>query len=461
MMRNRCSSAAALACATLIACASPSSAQTVEEEGDRIPGLPETSIATNFPREFADPGGVRAMLAGRGVTFALNYIGDTFQNPIGGYSRDGRYIGRLDLEIGVDLEKAMGWKGLRFFANGYQIHGQSITAMNLGALMPVSFIEALPSTRLFEIYFEQKLLEDRLSFRIGQLSADSEFIISESGAAFLNASFGWPSIAGINLPDGGPSYPMASPGTRIAFDPNDTIGFLVGVFSGDPAGDCPDNELPQECNPNGLLFPMTLPLFIAETTIKYGQGEDELAGKLKFGAYRYFGDFVPTAVGNNGLPIGLVGIPGQSAEKDYGYYAILDQMIYRVPGAQDQRGITVFGSYIYAPPEGNLIQHYFEAGITLHGLFDERPNDTFGIGFVYTGVSSQLIEFYKEIGYPVIPSFEGVLEVSYTAEIMKGLYLQPDFQYFWNPGGHTSDPVDPYVTIPNAAVFGLRTTVNY
>lgn len=451
----------AVAVALASVCFSPVWAQTIEEESDRVPGLPEPSIAVNFPRWFGDPAGVRTMLAGRGITYAVNYIGDVLGNPVGGYAQGTQYIGRLDVEVGVDLEKAAGLKGLRFFANGYQIHGQSITAANLGVLMPASFIEALPSTRLFEIYLEQKLLDNHMSLRVGQLSADSEFIISEAGAAFLNGSFGWPSITGINLPDGGPSYPMAAPGARLAFTPNDSIGFLFGLFSGDPAGDCPDDEVPQDCNPNGLLFPFTAPLFIAETSIKYNQGEGELAGKLKLGTYRYFGTFVPQAVGNNGLPIGLFSPTGSVADKDYGFYALLDQMIYRVPGSIEQRGVTLFGSYIVAPPEGNLIQHYFEAGVTAHGLFDDRPRDTLGVGFIYTGVSSRVVDFYREIGDPVVPSFEGVLEVSYTAEIMQGLYVQPDFQYFWNPGGHTNDPVDPLKAIPNAAVFGLRTTISY
>ena len=71
-----------------------------------------------------------------------------------------------------------------------------------------------------------------------------------------------------------------------------------------------------------------------------------------------------------------------------------------------------------------------------------------GIGFAYIGVSSQIIDYSKEQGFPVIPSFEGMLEVSYTAQIMQGLTLQPDFQYFWNPGGHSGDPDDPDVADP-------------
>ena len=154
-------------------------------------------------------------------------------------------------------------------------------------------------------------------------------------------------------------------------------------------------------------------------------------------------------------------MPDLPADKNYGYYAIWDQMIYRVPGKGDPRGITLFGTYIWAPPEGNLIQHYFEAGATINGMLDARPADIFSIGFAYTGVSSQVIDYYKDAGFPVIPSFEGLFEASYTAEIMKGFYLQPDFQYFWNPGGNSGDPEDPTIRIPNAAVLGLRTTINY
>jgi porin len=452
----------ALAATLLASCLCPAAlAQTVDQEGDRTPGIPETSIAVNFPKDFGDPAGVRSALAGRGVTYAVNYIGDVLGNPVGGIEQGTRYIGRLDLELTVDMEKAIGWKGLTFFTNGYQIHGQSLSALNLGALMPASFIEAVPSTRLFEIYLEQKLLDDHLSFRFGQLSADSEFVISESGGAFLNASFGWPSLMGINLPDGGPSYPMAAPGARLAFNPNDTLSFLIGVFSGDPAGDCPDDELPQECNPNGVLFPFTSPLLIYEAGIKYNQEDGELAGHLKLGAWRFFGTFVPQAIGNNGLPIGLVTAPGTASVQDYGFYALLDQMIYRLPGGGDPKGITLFGSYMLAPPDGNVIGDYWEAGVTFSGMIPSRPHDVLGIGFINTGVSSQVIDFYRSIDDPVAPSFEGVLEVSYTALIVQGLTLQPDFQYFWNPGGHTSNPNNPTEATPNAAVFALRTTINY
>jgi porin len=435
-------------------------AQTVEQEGDRVPGIPEPSITVNFPPWFGDPGGIRSALGRRGVTYAVNYIGETFGNPTGGFAQGTFYDGRLEVAVTVDLEKAIGWDGLTFFVNAYDIHGRSITANNLGALMTVSFIEALPSTRFFELWLDQKVLDDRLSFRFGQLSADSEFIVSDSAGAFLNATWGWPAIAGVNLPDGGPAYPLAAPAGRLAFNPNDQLSLLMGVFSGDPADDCPEG-LPQVCNPHGLDFNFSSPLLMAEMGIRYNQGEGELAGTLKLGGWKLYGTFEAQATGNAGLPIGLQPVPGVLDEHDRALYIMLDQMIYRLPGDGDPKGITVFGRLIGAPSEGNMIDHFWGTGMVFDGMWSARPHDILGIGFAYTGVSSQIIDYNREQRFPVIPNFEGLLEVSYTAQIMPGLTVQPDFQYFWNPGGHSADPENPYVPTPNAAVFGVRSTINY
>ncbi len=91
----------------------------------------------------------------------------------------------------------------------------------------------------------------------------------------------------------------------------------------------------------------------------------------------------------------------------------------------------------------------------------ERPDDILGIGLAYRGVSSETSAFQKSMGDTIIADFEAMLEVSYTAQIVPGFTIQPDFQYFWNPGGHVPDPVDPAKAVPDAVVLGLRTTINY
>src|SRR3954468_4375288 len=72
-------------------------AQSSDDDSDRIPGLPETSIATSLPRALADPGGIRSALGRDGITFHVNYIGEVLGNPVGGVSQGTFYDGRVEL----------------------------------------------------------------------------------------------------------------------------------------------------------------------------------------------------------------------------------------------------------------------------------------------------------------------------------------------------------------------------
>lgn len=179
---------------------------------------------------------------------------------------------------------------------------------------------------------------------------------------------------------------------------------------------------------------------------------------MKLGAWRLFSVFQPESIGSNALPIALPAVPGELATKAWALYGIIDQMIYRLPGTGDPKGVSVFARVIGAPAHGNLIELYWGGGITFTGLSAARPDDVLGIGVAYTGVSSNVSQYQEEIGDAVIADFEMMLELSYIAQVLPGFYLQPDFQYFWNPGGHVDIDEMP---IPNAAVFGLRTTINY
>ena len=85
------------------------------------------------------------------------------------------YDGRLNLAVDVDLQKLVGLRQLTFHANMFQIHGDGLSRSNLQNFLVVSGIEALPSTRLYEIWFEQKW-GTTLSLRAGQLAADTEFL---------------------------------------------------------------------------------------------------------------------------------------------------------------------------------------------------------------------------------------------------------------------------------------------
>lgn len=407
-------------------------------------GITDGSVASSLPSGLADPGGVRGALAGRGIGVGAAYIGEVLGNTSGGFEQSAHYDGRLELFVNMDMRKMVGWKGLCFHANAYQIHGTSITAENLGALMPVSFIEATPATRLFEVWFEQSFGE-MASVRIGQLAADSEFLLSEGGGYFINGTWGWPSITAADLPSGGPAYPLATPGVRLQLKPTDALTTRVAVFNGDPVGPC-DGD-PQRCNDHGLEFRVEdPPLLMAEASYEYNKSG--LRGLVTVGGWNHFGDFEKLRSA------------GRIIDGDYGFYAILDQLLYRIPGSEEAKGVALFARVIGAPEDRNLVDFYFDGGFTFTGMIPQRPDDSLAIGYAYTHISDDVAALARDAGETVIPSYEGLIEISYTAKIVDGWTLQPDFQYFFNPGGHVPDETGTK-PVGDAAVFGLRTSLTY
>ena len=337
-------------------------------------GIPEDAVMP------IDAFGIRRGLARNGIEVGGYYYGETFYNW-GGFDQGGEYDGVLELYVKADMHKLGFWKGLCFHADGYQIHGNSITAANIGSLMPVSNLEATDATRLFELWFEQHLFDDKLAVKVGQLAADAEFIISEGGGYFLNGTWGWPSITAADLPSGGPAYPLATPGVRVAVTPNDRTALLVGVYNGDPAPACnKGGGDPQRCNPHGLDFELDdPPLLMVEGAYTYNP--NGLRGIVKIGGWNHFGEFEHQRFDSGGALIAVTGNAGRPLDHNWGLYGIIDQLVWRVPGSEDPKGVGIFSRVIGAPEDRNLIDWYFDGGVTFTGMFRNRPNDALAIGF--------------------------------------------------------------------------------
>ena len=301
--------ATTVAVALLMSLAAPVAANAACEVPDTPNGIPEDAAFK------VDVGGTRAALARAGIGVGGAYYGEAFYNW-GGFDQGGEYDGVLELYVNADMKKLGFWKGLCFQANGYQIHGNSITGANIGSLMPVSNLEATDATRLFEIWFEQTMFNERVAVRFGQLAADAEFVISEGGGNFLNGTWGWPSITAADLPSGGPAYPLATPGVRVAVNPNDKFGVMVAVYNGDPAPPCWSDD-PQICNNHGLDFELDdPPLLMAEGVYKYNQAG--LAGAVKFGGWNHFGKFEHQRFDSGGALIAVTGNSGRPLDSQLG-----------------------------------------------------------------------------------------------------------------------------------------------
>jgi porin len=458
-----------LALAATLALSTPAWAQEKEPRKD---GIPEPSIATILPPMLGTSFGLRPALAAYGITYQLNYIGEGFGNRTGGERRGTTYNGRLEFVLDADLEKLVGWKGASTHINAFQIHGKGLSTYYIGNLMPVSNIEALPTTRLFEAWFEQKFGDEKASasIRVGQLAADSEFLTSDYAGLFINGTFGWPAITAADLPNGGPAYPLATPGVRLKIDPNESLSLLFAVFNGDPAGPGPEDEDPQLRNRYGLNFRVRDPaLVIGEAQFKHAA--IGLPGTIKVGGWTHFGRFDDQRYSSDGLLLAdEENSNGIALRHRYnrGIYGVIDQQVFRAPGGEADKGIGVFVRGSASPSDRNLIDVYLDAGLNFKGMIPFRPDDSFGVAVGYARISPVAQDFDRDVAlFSGVPSpirdYETVLELTYQAQIVPGWTIQPDFQYIWHPGGNVPDPADPEGIRPirNAAVFGVRTTIRY
>ena len=455
--------AGTVALAASLASAAPALAQDKPETG-----IPEVSIATSLPGN-GDAGGHRARLARTGITYQLNYIGEVLGNTRGGLSRGTIYDGRLEGVVDVDFEKLMGLKGLLFHVNAFQIHGQGLSGKHIGNFMAVSNIEALGTTRLFELWLEQKLLSDKVSLRFGQLAADSEFFISGYAGQFINGTFGWPSYMAENLPSGGPAYPLATPGVRLKLDPTPSLSLLAAVFNGDPSGAGPDED-PQRINRHGTNFRIKdSPLAMGEIQYKYHQdkGAKGLAGTVKVGGWHHFGRFDDQRLDADGLSLADAASSGEAARRrgNFGFYGVIDQQIWRPASGEADKGVGLFARVAGSPGDRSPVDFYIDGGIVFSGLVPGRPDDSFGAGLAFARISDQARSLDREVvasgTLQPLRDHEAALEINYKAQIIPGWVVMPEFQYIWHPGGHVSGDADPTRAIPDAAVIGARTVINY
>lgn len=401
-----------------------------------------------------DWGGARSDLSDHGVDVGLGYVGETLGDVAGGMKRGWSYEGRAEFALDLDLDKLLGWRGGSAHGSVFQIHHSDGTpAVNYtGSIGDPSNIEARQTTRLYTLWLQQEFFADAVSIRAGQLAADDEFITSETAGNLINGTFGWPALASANQTNGGPAYPLPTPGVRVAFAPTGAVTLLAGVFSGDPAGgDCPEDA--QLCNKHGTSFSMSGgTLWMGELQYAVGQDESGLSGLYKIGGWYETGTFADQRRGF-----------GHAHSDDHGFYAVADQTVWRDAEAH---ALSFFARVGAAPSDRNLVSFYADSGFAYTGLLPRRDGDILAVGVGYSRISTDAREADRDVqiltsdpAYP-LRDHETVLEVSYTAPIAPWWSVQPDVQYIVHPGGNVQNPEDASGgTIDNAVVIGVRTSL--
>jgi porin len=362
-------------------------------------------------RMTGDWNGVRPVLSAYGFEPYLIYVGTMWSNLAGGRDTGVRLNGYLDFGLDIDLAKLGVWNGLGFHADFHWWQGRKPTDALIGGVpaMALSAWEAAATLRVFNLYLRQALDDDRFVLKLGQLAADTDFMVSRYGGIFLNAAFGDLPSQSLNLD--APVYPLAGPGVFASARPRPWLAARFGAYSGDPGDDVAGNH-------------------------GFGWGLGTKAG------YTFFSEIAATAP-DAGLPatytLGGIYDTGGSAQfgtgarrrSNYALYLMIDRTL-----IANDHGDPVVGAFarLTGSPESarNVVGIYADAGVAVFGPLPSRPRDVLGVAISVLRFTN---DFQQREGAARTPvgSGQAVLELTYQVTIAPWLVVQPDAQFFFNP----------------------------
>jgi len=377
--------------------------------------------------------GLRDYLGNYGIDPTLQYKGDFFSNVSGGIKRGNNYLDNLDIRFDIDNEKLMGLKGNKAVISFVNNFGAAPNENLVGSVQGVDNIETSTNTfKLYELWTEQSMLEDKLAVLVGLRDLNAEFAQTDMTGNFikptmqLGQSF---AQSGLN----GPSvFPNTSLAARVKVMPVENTYLSAAVFDGVP-GD-PNRPHGTEIN----LRPRDGLLMVAEAGYTPNAPDAEsVANKFAVGAWTYskhMDDLV--AVDGNGDPL---------QKRMMGAYVLSSYEIYN----EAAKSLGIFLRAGIADGDTAQVDWDYETGMVAHGFIAARPDGEIGAGLSQSHNSNK---FMESMG-GVADRNEYSLELYYRDQIMRGVALQPDIQYVINPG---TDRVT-----KNATILGARIDINF
>lgn len=396
-------------------------------------------------------GGLRTDLSKRGIDFEFFYIASNPNNLSGGIKTGSAYQGALLMLLDLDSEKLVGYEGGHLHVGGVSLHGSDhFSDQHIGDFNKVNLIDFPNAWRLWELWYEQKFLNDRFSIKFGQMAVDQDFIVAEhynslSSIQLLNQTFFYPTLA-FNVYDipGFPvgshalaSSPYGAPGVRLKYNVTDSWYVQAAAYDG-----LPDQKDGTRINLNkdegALLY------FETGYSINHGPKATGLPGNYKLGGFYHTDDFSDNY---STIFSAVAGTPGFHSGT-WGIYFLADQYLYQETGKEDpaKQGMVGFFRVAGAPADRNLTQFGIDGGLVYKGLIPSRDWDSVGVAASYLEMSDDIRRAQRDINaiapgtFSHLVDYEAVVEVNYKAQMTAWWTLHVSGQRAIHPGGSGAHP---------------------
>jgi porin len=138
------------------------------------------------------------------------------------------------------------------------------------------------------------------------------------------------------------------------------------------------------------------------------------------------------------------GLPMQTKSKSWFAIANFSQYLWtphspqeivaRLNSGQPLRGIGIIGRVGYAPERTNTVARQANLALFARGVIEARPDDSFGAGYYYNGISHDLKQSVSLLSRDTIKIHnERGAEVFYHFAVTPAVRLIPSYQHIWDP----------------------------
>lgn len=378
-------------------------------------------------QEAAEPAGDTrpgrlSVLDEHGLKLHLNYTAEAFHGFRVLPDRVTEYRGILELGASLDTGKAGLWPGGELFIKGQNGHGNSFIVNPGDVSFQLSDIGAPDFTQVSEYGLKQDFMEGNVRMILGKQNVNDYFSVNRVGGSFIFPSYTL--IPTVPMP----TFPAPALGASLFIKPAAKLCLGLGVYDGAPEiGSFGFNGI---FDAKGGIFSI---VELTRQSERYAPGRYHAHESL--GIWYHSGDFMNTQAAS-----GPDTLPG-----NYGFYLMLDRLIVReTAGGSDDQGLGVFFQFGWAPEDRNPVTAYAGAGLTYTGVFPRRNEDRLGIGLSCASL----------VGKEPAPGERTHLvnmELFYDTVVNSWMSLQPDIQYYDNPGEGRR----------NGIAVGLRWIISY
>ncbi len=379
----------------------------------------EEPAATDVSGDYATGswGGARNKMADNGVALELGIAIDYFYNASGGVETGGNYLENLDLTLDLDMGSLVGWNGAEFFFYGLGNAGASPTEY-VGDMQGTSNIETgMEYFKLYEAWFQQNLLDDKISLLFGIHDLNSEFYANDPAGLFLNSSQGIGTEIAQTGANGPSIFPVAGLAARLMIQPVENVYISAAAYdavAGDP--DAPDTTYVDfEFNDGALA--------IGEAGY-YIEGDIKLAA----GYWQYTEE--------------IITMKDAAPSTGAGYYVLADKTLADI--------FSLFFRIGMASADVYEVDMNVAYGFTVVPAFMGREDDMLGLGVTTARLSPDFSDFLKALG-ETPEANETTIEFTYLLQLTPWFSLQPNVQYVMNPSASS--------TVDDATVFMLRCSI--